>query len=358
MAYQICISKTSPCCVNSFIVNCTIVAIGQSARTLEVYGCSYDRTQGETSTGQGVSPSGCTQGTYMPVGSCCAWTVPTAVTTIYVDIWGSGGGGGSTNAATCCGINPGAGAGTYVRKKLTVTPGAVLTICAGAAGCGGPNSHNAATTGVTNYCCCGGRGACSFIKNSGGTVLVDAYGGSQGTACCYISCGCTYTTTIGAVAETAFPQGSNGSNSGCTSVAVDMIGGPGVVLVPGCVSGPGQMAFGGAATFGGDNNFWGYHSNPQNQYLRWNTACTNSAGVAGPGGDPVSPSLAASAFNTPGSTNYAVSTDGYIYCGRYQSAPMPGNFPGGGGVSGPSSACIAITGSGASGATGYVRIWY
>jgi len=356
MAYQICISKTSPCCTLPFSVNCTITP-QSTARTLEVYGCSYDLTQGETSTGQGLSPNGCTQGTYTPVGKCCAWTVPTSITTIYVELWGAGGGGGSTNAATTCAINPGAGAGTYVRRKLTVNPGDVLTVCAGAAGCGGPNSHITSTTGTNSYCCCGSVGSCSFVKNSGGTTLVDANGGGAGVACCYISCGCTYYHS-GSSASMVFPTGACGCNTGCTSTAVDLIGGSSTVLNTGSVATAGQVSFGGSATFGGDNSFWGFNPNPQTQYLRWCTSCTNSAGMAGPGGDPVSPSSSTSAFNTPGSTGYALSADGVTSCARYMSAPIPGNFPGGGGAPGPSSACGTLSASGAPGATGYVRIWY
>lgn len=338
MPYTVCLTKRSPCC----ILPISVPAAPLCMRTLEVYGCTPDLTAGTKS-------NQCCQGTTQPVGCCCQWTVPSGVRQITVELWGAGGGGGSASADNCCGANPGGSAGSYVKKSIAVTPGDVVTICAGAGGCSGGGKVDSGS-----YCCCGGRGACSFVQING-TFCADAWGGDRGISECYYQCGCLFTGN-GTVWQM---QGSGtaecGCNSGCTNYTTDLevIAGPSPSIAPGC---GGYCDFqhtsGSASPFGSDMRWWGYSCNCW-QYLRWNTSCLNSAGVYGPGGDPGPTSTA---YNV--GSNYACSTDtNWTSCDRPYSAP-PAYFPGGGGSSGVTSSCCNRGGAGGLGAPGYVRIYY
>ena len=345
MAYQICISKTSPCCVIPWTIVCTPSAGNPSIRTLDVFGCTPDLTQGE-------NHNNCKQGNYIPAGNSCTWIVPAGVTSITVEMWGAGGGGGSSPEATCCGKTPGAGAGSYMKRQFAVAAGDTMLVCAGAGGCGGQG-----TEGIETYCCCGPRGSPSFICRNG-TVCLDSQGGGYGISDCYHQCGCMWFNTCGNNygLSGCGPCGSNGSWGGCTANSPDIRSGPTVASVTGC-GGACTWAAGSwsaGTTFGGENVFssarcmcWGY--------LRSNTACTNTLGIAGVGGDGT---IGGCAYNTPGTANYACAADSaWVSCSRAQYG-LPGAFPGGGGTSGSPSVCCYSHGTGGHGASGYVRIWY
>ena len=120
----------------------------------------------------------------------------------------------------------------------------------------------------------------------------------------------------------------------------------------GCMYQQAQMSFSAGATFGGEGRWWGHNCNCWT-YLRWNTSCTNTAGIAGPGGD-CGPT--GTAYNTPGAT-YACSTSDQSQCARYHASP-PGYFPGGGGGGGYSTTCCNSKTAGGGGGAGYIRVIY
>lgn len=342
MPYQICISKTSACCVIPWTVSCNLVGT-PCIRSIEVFGCSRDLTLGEKS-------NNCCQGTTQPTGTCCAWTVPSGVTSVIVDLWGAGGGGGSGAAAECCGNNPGGGGGTYVRRQFTVAAGDILTLCAGAGGCFGGGIEG---TSGSSWCCCGTQGSCSFVLRNG-NFCVDSWGGRQGgsncSGHCYSSCGnCGGTWCC--------ITGACGSNYGCTGYTIDMIApGNGGMTQPCTGYCSDQTSWGGGTSFGSDDAYWAWSCLCWG-YWKFNNSCTNSSGIAGPGGDGINPSSTSSAFNTPSSTNYTYVTTQWACCIRSHAAP-PGNFPGGGGASGWATGCCMAETSGGPGASGYVRVWY
>ena len=347
MAYQICILKSAPCCVIPWTVGCTVTGAA-CVRVLDIFGSSPDLSQGEHGT--------CTQGTYLSTGCCCAWTVPAGVTSITVELWGGGGGGGSGANAQCLGQNPGGGAASYVkRNSLAVTPGDVMTFCAGAGGCGGPNYEGS----DPSYCCCGAPGTCSYVKRNG-TFCADSQGGPMGPSCCYLNCGCFYTTTGGNLFEiSGGPCGANGSWAGCTGYTAELIGSPTAAPVFGCTGqGMPQAASSAGTTFGGEQTFSAYMCNCWS-YLRFNTSCANTAGISGPGGDTGAAAVAAgtSAFNTPGTSGYACSTSSFTSCSRTMPG-LPGNFPGGGGSGGVVTSCCCSKSPGGVGAPGYIRVYY
>jgi hypothetical protein len=115
--------------------------------------------------------------------SSTTWTVPSGVTTIYVNgIGGAGGGGGGGGKVTTTSKNGGGGgggggAGEYISNvALTVTPGEILTITIGAAGTAGT-----AGTGSTNIAAtAGGNGGNTTIVGSVSGTIFTANGGTGG----------------------------------------------------------------------------------------------------------------------------------------------------------------------------------
>jgi hypothetical protein len=102
-------------------------------------------------------------------GCCCAWTVPTKVTRVFIEAWGGGGGGHGACACNRCQHHKGAGGGYYNSRSLVVTPGSVYTICAaGTVTCcsleciaqNGCVSY-VTGTGLTNFCAIGGSPGCA-----------------------------------------------------------------------------------------------------------------------------------------------------------------------------------------------------
>lgn len=274
MPYVVCVSKQSPCCV----LPVTVPSAALCIRSLEVYGCTPDLTQGEKGC--------CCQGTTTPLGCCCLFTVPVGTSSITVELWGGGGGGPATNNSDCCGQNPGGGGATWVRSTFPVAAGDQITICAAAGGCNGGGINH-----TSNWCCNGGQGNCSFVMRNG-NICADAWGGRTGTAQCYWMCGCM-ARACGSPFSQGSPTGDCGCNFGCTGYmrSADFpnqyftMAAPTSSMVPGCGGQCNrQMSYAGAAPWAGDTTWNTYACSCWN-YYRFNTSCTNSAGVAGMGGD-------------------------------------------------------------------------
>ena len=106
------------------------------------------------------------------------FTVPSAVTTIWVSGCGGGGGGGGGNVLSLSAQGGGGGGGypgsIAIKKSIAVTPGEVLTITVGAAGAGGAGTSSLANAG-------NGTAGGSSIVSSGTTNLITLGGGSGGS---------------------------------------------------------------------------------------------------------------------------------------------------------------------------------
>ncbi len=104
--------------------------------------------------------------TVVTISSSGTWVVPAGVTSVKVEVWGTGGsGGGVSSSGSARGAGSGGGGGYSVATK-TVVPGNSYTITIGALG--------AVSTGN------GGNGGASIFTGTGGTVI--ANGGSGGAA--------------------------------------------------------------------------------------------------------------------------------------------------------------------------------
>ena len=106
------------------------------------------------------------------------FTVPSAVTTIWVSGCGGGGGGGGGNVLSTTAQGAGGGGGypgeIAIKNPIAVTPGEVLTITVGAAGAGGAGTSSLANAG-------NGTAGGSSIVSSGNTNLLTLAGGSGGS---------------------------------------------------------------------------------------------------------------------------------------------------------------------------------
>jgi hypothetical protein len=99
------------------------------------------------------------------------WTVPAGVTSVVIEVWGSGGGGVGRISSSYAGS--GGGGGAYARKTYTVSPGDVLYYQYGGQGQGAtPGSNKSAGNGNTSYVKTGSHA---------GTVVASAGGGNGGT---------------------------------------------------------------------------------------------------------------------------------------------------------------------------------
>jgi hypothetical protein len=128
-------------------------------------------------------------------GGSKTWTVPNGVTTITLEIWGAGGAGGGSLVNKEGGA--GGGAGAYVLRTITVTPGDIITYSVGAGAIG---TSNAGTTG----------GATTLTTVSG--TNLNANGGSGGSKAVHnasVSAGSGGSASGG----TTNSNGSNGSNN-------------------------------------------------------------------------------------------------------------------------------------------------
>lgn len=344
MAYQICYVKTAPCCTMTLGSFCggtasTCTTVPQCMRSLEVYGCTPDLTQGEFN-------DCCIQGTFVPVGACCAWTVPAGVCAIIVEVWGAGAGGGSGPYNCLTGGGVGGGGGGYSRKTISVLPNDLITLCAGAGGLMGESGGKSSTT----WACTTPQASCSYVRRNG-VMCADSLGGAAsgpgGNLSIYGS-----GSYSGITCNQCSDQGNNGTVS-AYAPDVQVWASSGFSLCAVGTVACSDFTQGGGAAFGGDAAINVFQT-VCNQYLRWNTTCRNSAGVYGPGGNSCSGSTA---FNV--GLNYGCMTSNCCtwLCERGRAAP-PGNFPGGGGAGGTSTCCAGAQGAGGSGASGYIRVYY
>ena len=103
------------------------------------------------------------------------WVCPTGVNSIDVELWGAGGAGGSASTASATSgtrLAGGGGAGSYVKKTLTVVPGTTYNVTVGGGGYAGGTSQASGYFGL-----CGGK---SQFSGSGITTLT-ASGGTGGS---------------------------------------------------------------------------------------------------------------------------------------------------------------------------------
>ena len=108
-------------------------------------------------------PEACSQ------GCCCLWTVPTNVTKLFIELWGSGGSGHGACSCSRCHHYKGAGGGQYNSKMITTVPGCQYTVCAGGNGnccrfecigcCGCVSYMNGFN--LSNFCALGGSPGCA-----------------------------------------------------------------------------------------------------------------------------------------------------------------------------------------------------
>ena len=147
-----------------------------------------------------------TPGTY-------TFTVPAGVTSITVSCWGGGGAGGGVNGQTKAG--GGGEGGSFVRGKITVTPGATYTVVV-ASGGAGANSAN------------GGSGqASSFSVSGGGTTLFNAIGGIGGSAGNNFGSGGNATNTGNIVSGSSTSNFYGGNGGTATNASTSSSGGGG-----------------------------------------------------------------------------------------------------------------------------------
>jgi hypothetical protein len=108
-------------------------------------------------------PEACSQ------GCCCLWTVPTNVTKLFIELWGSCGSGHGACSCSRCHHYKGAGGGQYNSKMITTVPGCQYTVCAGGNGnccrfecigcCGCVSYMNGFN--LSNFCALGGSPGCA-----------------------------------------------------------------------------------------------------------------------------------------------------------------------------------------------------
>ena len=98
-------------------------------------------------------------------GCCCNWTVPTGVTKLWIQLWGSGGNGAGACSCNRCHHYGASGGGYYNSQIVSSNAGCTYSVCAGGVypclsrecyGCQGcssyVNGHN-----LSNLCAQGGR---------------------------------------------------------------------------------------------------------------------------------------------------------------------------------------------------------
>lgn len=168
-------------------------------------------------------------------GCCCAWVVPSGVSSILIELWGGGGGGGSPVNCLCCLPGTGGGGGAYSRKNLTVTAGCTYTLCVGSGGAGGiPSSGNA--------CCCGQKGGTTYMTGTGLSNFC-AEGGYGGESRCRPEC-----------MNLVTPNGGWPGNGG----TLNLRGGDGGYMANRDVSWCGGWSWGGYSPFGGRQEYITY----------------------------------------------------------------------------------------------------
>ena len=102
-------------------------------------------------------------------GCCCLWTVPSGVTKLTIELWGSGGGGHGACSCSRCHHYAGAQGGYYNSKIITTVSGCQYTVCAAGNGnccrreCNGCQGCTSYVNGfnLSNFCALGGAGGCA-----------------------------------------------------------------------------------------------------------------------------------------------------------------------------------------------------
>jgi hypothetical protein len=135
-------------------------------------------------------------------GCCCLYTVESGISAATIELWGGGSGG----AGACCCMWPYAmgSAGAYAMKKISLSEGTTLTICA------------AGSTGCSSSCV-GTNGNPSFVNCNGSNIACAEGGCRSNTVCHYwgFSCGgncfiCSYgTSNVGDVSACRYSGFSN-----------------------------------------------------------------------------------------------------------------------------------------------------
>ncbi len=159
------------------------------------------------------------------------WLCPAGVTSIEVEVWGSGGGGGGNPGVTSQG-GGGGGGGAYSKKTVTVTPGTTYNFYAGSAGGRGirPTGSN------------GGDGEDSWFNTA---AEVMAKGGLGGSASNTGGTGGASASGVGTTKFSGGTGGTGGTGSGQNG------GGGGSSGGTGANGNNGSQPTGGAAVTGG-----------------------------------------------------------------------------------------------------------
>ena len=105
-------------------------------------------------------------------GCCCLWTVPTGVTKLFFEVWGSGGSGHGACSCDRCHHYKGAGGGQYNSKMIATTAGCQYTVCSAGNGnccrfeCIGCQGCASYVTGynLTSFCAIGGTAGCANVN--------------------------------------------------------------------------------------------------------------------------------------------------------------------------------------------------
>jgi len=156
-------------------------------------------------------------------GTSCNWTVPSGVTTVVIEMWGSGGGGAGNGNCCCCSNGLGGGGGGYISATIPVTAGQVYSICSGTGGNMGCGGSTGAGTGnpsyvtggsLSGFCAGGGQGNCN---NCNETVSCYAWNGCNPSSCGLIGS----STTVGNVVYACGEGGHRfGRSEGCRANAI------------------------------------------------------------------------------------------------------------------------------------------
>lgn len=179
---------------------------------------------------------------YYNTPGAISFTVPAGVTLITAENWGGGAGGGGVGVGGN-GSAGGGGAGGYARKRISVTPGQVLTGIVGAKGLGGAPGGTGASGGTTSF---GGIITCT--GGTGGSPNPTGNGGGGGTAT-----GGDINSTGGAGTAGAAGASVNGGPGGASSFGGAGGGGGFGIAGPGAGPGGGGGGSGSAGANSGGN---------------------------------------------------------------------------------------------------------
>lgn len=168
------------------------------------------------------------------------FTVPSWVSTVYVSGCGGGGGGGAY-ASAGSGAGGGGGGASCLKRAVTVTSGAAITVTIGTGGAGGAVINTAGTAG-------GSTSFGALLTLGGGGGGIPAGGGGAGGAASGGSGGPAPGGTAGEQYNKSTGVASGGSGGGCIYGSGGVGGGSASTSLPGI--GMGAGGGGGAAGIG------------------------------------------------------------------------------------------------------------